>query len=199
MFPGRVVGVVFVDANHEDDLLGINGTLQRQWETASGQPIPLPKSSGPLRLEDIPAEARGQIQAAAQQANSQHNAPPYNKLPEWAREARMWSWSQTKHFAANSSPFDGDEALALRNERSKIPRPLGDLPLVVLTRGRAVTGPRALEREAERKQHQAALVTLSTQGRQVVAVNSGHHIQIDEPELVVQAIRDVVSKVASPR
>lgn len=199
MSPGRVAGIVFVDSNHEDDLLGINGKLQRQWETATGQPIPAARNSGPLRIQDIPAEARAQMEAAAKRVNSQADAPPYNKLPGWAREARRWSWSQIKSFAANNSPFDGDEALALRNERLKIAHPLADLPVVVLTRGQSVTGPMASEREAERKQHQAELVDLSTRGKQIIASNSGHHIQIDEPDVVVRAIRDLMNSVSLQR
>jgi hypothetical protein len=39
---------------------------------------------------------------------------------------------------------------------------------------------------------QAALVTLSRIGKQVVAKRSGHHIPLDEPDLVVAAIRDVL-------
>jgi hypothetical protein len=39
---------------------------------------------------------------------------------------------------------------------------------------------------------QAALVALSRIGKQVVAKRSGHHIPLDEPDLVVAAIRDVI-------
>ena len=40
---------------------------------------------------------------------------------------------------------------------------------------------------------QAALAKLSRQGKQIIATNSGHHIQIEDPEIVVKAIRDVVT------
>jgi pimeloyl-ACP methyl ester carboxylesterase len=36
------------------------------------------------------------------------------------------------------------------------------------------------------------LVALSRIGKQVVATRSGHHIQLDEPDLVVAAIREVL-------
>lgn len=89
----------------------------------------------------------------------------------------------------------GDEALALRAERQNVTHALIDLPLVVVTRGLPVTGPMAAQREAERKQHQTELASLSTSGRQITAVNSGHHIQIDEPAVVVEAIRDVAARL----
>jgi hypothetical protein len=37
------------------------------------------------------------------------------------------------------------------------------------------------------------LVALSRTGKQVVAKRSGHHIPLDEPDLVVAAIRDVIA------
>jgi hypothetical protein len=38
----------------------------------------------------------------------------------------------------------------------------------------------------------ARAVALSRIGKQVVARRSGHHIPLDEPDLVVAAIRDVI-------
>jgi hypothetical protein len=38
-----------------------------------------------------------------------------------------------------------------------------------------------------------SLVALSRVGKQVVAKRSGHHIPLDEPDLVVVAIRDVIA------
>jgi hypothetical protein len=39
---------------------------------------------------------------------------------------------------------------------------------------------------------QADLATLSPQGKQFIAEESGHYIQVDQPELVIDAIREVV-------
>ena len=39
---------------------------------------------------------------------------------------------------------------------------------------------------------QADLVQLSTNGTQIIAEQSGHYVQNDQPDLVVQAIRQVV-------
>jgi pimeloyl-ACP methyl ester carboxylesterase len=188
-----VAGLVLVDASHEDDLLNINGKLTRL-ETATRSEIPPVKMSTPLRLEDLPTDAQQAIAAATRQANPQTDRPPYSKLPSDARAARVWAWSQLKHFAANNSPFDGDEALALRAERQNARQPLGDLPLVIVTRGQPLTGPLAEQRDAERKQHQTELASLSSAGRQVIARNSGHHIHIDELAVVIEAVRDVIAR-----
>jgi hypothetical protein len=44
----------------------------------------------------------------------------------------------------------------------------------------------------EHSRDQAALVVLSRIGKQVIAQRSGHQIPLDEPDLVITAIRDVI-------
>jgi hypothetical protein len=36
------------------------------------------------------------------------------------------------------------------------------------------------------------IAKLSRAGKQIVALHSGHHVQIDEPALVIQSIREVL-------
>jgi hypothetical protein len=48
---------------------------------------------------------------------------------------------------------------------------------------------------AERRQQQIDLARLSTRGEVRFARNSGHNIQIEEPETLVRAINDVVALV----
>jgi hypothetical protein len=71
----------------------------------------------------------------------------------------------------------------------------GDLPLVVLSRGRVDDWPAGWPTEPVQRaweECQQALVGLSSRGRRVVCTRSGHNIHADEPELVVEAIRSVV-------
>jgi pimeloyl-ACP methyl ester carboxylesterase len=93
-------------------------------------------------------------------------------------------------YAANDNPFEGEELARMRADRAKNAQPLGDALLVVLVRGRPEE-PQALEDEHRREQ--VALAGLSRKGRYVIADRSGHHIQLDQPDLVVSAIRDVVA------
>jgi pimeloyl-ACP methyl ester carboxylesterase len=74
-----------------------------------------------------------------------------------------------------------------------------DIPLVVLSHGRTI--PEAFpganddvvaRLEAAWSELQRELVSRSPQGRLVVARRSGHYVQTDEPELVIEAIREVV-------
>jgi pimeloyl-ACP methyl ester carboxylesterase len=65
---------------------------------------------------------------------------------------------------------------------------LGDLPLIVIQHGKPL--PTEAE-EAAWQAAQAKQAALSTAGRLEVAERSGHGIQIDQPELVVGAVREV--------
>lgn len=195
-YPTEVVGIVMVDAGHEDSLMSINGRMIREWEMATGQPVPPPQAANPLRVDQIPENIRQQLEAAAAQSAREPVGPPHNKLPPDLQRARAWAMSQIKWYASNNSPFIGDEILALKTARAATKYPLGDMPLVVLTRGIPIppTVERGIEREQERQRLKADLAALSRNGRQVTAsAGTGHHIHIDEPQLVIRAIREVVS------
>ena len=72
---------------------------------------------------------------------------------------------------------------------------LGDIPLMVLTRGRTDSWPPDWPREEVQTawlDGQNALAGLSTRGKVVVCPGSGHHIQRDEPHLIVGAISRVI-------
>jgi pimeloyl-ACP methyl ester carboxylesterase len=76
--------------------------------------------------------------------------------------------------------------------------PLRPMPLVVLAHGRPEPSPPGWPgEEVERlwQQLQRELAQLVPGGRLVVATESGHNIQDDQPELVLDAIRDVVRAV----
>lgn len=74
-------------------------------------------------------------------------------------------------------------------------REFGTLRLVALTHGLPFPGPSAAI-EADWQQGMQRLVTLSEQGSLVVAQRSNHLIHVDEPELVVDAVRSILQ--ASP-
>lgn len=89
----------------------------------------------------------------------------------------------------SQTPYIGEgqrqEAAALREYRSSQKRPLGKLPLIVVTNG----------------QHplKAALAEMSENGQIIVAANSCHDAQICSPGLVIDAIKKVVNSVRGGR
>lgn len=90
------------------------------------------------------------------------------------------------------------------------PASLGDMPLIVLSAGLSLDemiaqtpqiavdlmGRETFSEIVQTMQDlQKELVSLSTQGKQVIAEESTHNIQVDQPELVVDAISEIVEKV----
>jgi pimeloyl-ACP methyl ester carboxylesterase len=89
--------------------------------------------------------------------------------------------------------------------------PLPPLPLVVLTRGTAAGAEGYPGAEAVLppdfpwdafdtvwQELQDELAALTPEARHVVAAKSGHYIQLEQPELVIEAIRQVVEGVRHP-
>jgi pimeloyl-ACP methyl ester carboxylesterase len=115
---------------------------------------------------------------------------PLDRLPPKWQAARLWA--SRKYLAdrdwvnlANSDESFRQEFIALRRERLRQAHSLGNLPLIVLGRPQS---------DNERRQKQLAdLTALSSAGKLVIAKDSGHEIHLYRPELVVQAIRDVVN------
>jgi pimeloyl-ACP methyl ester carboxylesterase len=108
---------------------------------------------------------------------------------------RLWATAQIKHYGPSDNPFEPEELAGLAAERAANPHPFGDLPLVVITRGVIEdSGPdNNAEMEAARKRDFAGVAALSTKGKLVVAEHSGHHVHLEQPDLVIATIREVVS------
>jgi pimeloyl-ACP methyl ester carboxylesterase len=195
MYPSDVAGMVLVEAGADNPLrmLG-DGRVVHASDLATGRPVPPVKTANPLRESDIPAAALSQMKAGANEAAAHANPGSRSKLPPEAQRMRAWALSRWQHAAAAVNPVENEELMGLRAERLKSEHSLGDLPLVVLTRGIAEEdGPDAGTLEEEHRKDHAVLAALSRKGEQVIAKNSGHHIQLDEPELVTATIRRVVA------
>jgi len=67
---------------------------------------------------------------------------------------------------------------------------LREIPVTVIS---AASTPR------ERQSEQAAIAQASSLGKHIMAARSGHWIMEDEPELVLEAIKDVIEQVREPR
>jgi len=87
-------------------------------------------------------------------------------------------------------------ALPAAERESWPPAIFGSLPLCVITHGQRFPGPLAMLEE-HWPAGQQRLAALSTQSELVVAQHSNHMIQEDEPQVVVDAIRRVLSRARS--
>lgn len=196
-YPSEIAGMVLVEAGADDPVRMLpDGTLAHSSDLVTTRPVPAVKTVGPLRVSDIPPPALAQMTAGLQQAAATANEPPRDKLPAEAQRMRTWALGQLGHVAAAVNPFENEELAGLRADR-KGQYPLGDMPLIVLTRGiPEETGPQSAALEADHRRDHTAIAAMSRRGKLVVALHSGHHVQIDEPGLVIGAIRDVLAEAA---
>jgi len=194
-YPADVVGMVLVEAASDNPWrLTPDKGLVRSSDLVTGKAIPDVKTSDPLRAEQIPSRIVSMIEGQTRDLSAHANDPPRNKLPADAQRMRTWSLGQVKMHVSNDNPVEAEELGILRAARTRSEYPLGSLPLIVLSRG-VPEQPSADGRsgEDEHTKDQALLVTLSRAGKQVVARRSGHHIPIDEPNVVTTAIADVIA------
>ena len=199
-YPADVVGMVLVDAGLLKPWRFIDGKLMSLPDIATGRPVPPVSTSNLLREGDIPPAARAQIEVAARRLVPTANEPPRDKLPREAQQMRSWALGQVKHYAAygpGALELEAEELALMIADQKKKEYPLGDIPLIVLTAGNAQFGPHEQALEDDRRTSQTAMARLSRRGRQVISSGSGHHIQIEDPELVIQSVREVLT--ATPR
>jgi pimeloyl-ACP methyl ester carboxylesterase len=174
-YPQEVVGMVLVDATPEEDLgysvNGVNKTgIDMSYDDMETAYAPFLKNPPPLPKPwtEVPE--------------------PFKQLPPDLQRARMWASRQW--FAQIDMPHSWitaeswkEEFVALRRSRLSHSYVLGDLPLIVLHRGRR-TDPVLDNREAE-------MAKMSHIGLDWVAKESDHFIQLWQPDMVVTAIRQV--------
>jgi pimeloyl-ACP methyl ester carboxylesterase len=197
LYPGEVVGMVLVDAGYENGMHYINGKKLRPATDATGKPIPAVKTVA--TEEDNNLARTPEAVKAIGNALNQMGYPftkverPFDQLPDSIQQLRLWALSQYEYYAANNNDYLFEEKTAMIKEREKRPYMLVDMPLIVLTAGNEQAAADA--EEQERMRNQAAMSNLSRNSKQVVVGQSGHHIHIEQPELVVEAIRDVIEVV----
>ncbi len=98
-------------------------------------------------------------------------------------------------FYAAINPTKYSETTSFDETASQLKKagPFPDIPLIVITAGKR---PSLASEEVIRmiKNHQRSLVAMSAQGKQIIAEKSSHYVQNDQPEIVIQAIHEVVDK-----
>ncbi len=107
---------------------------------------------------------------------------PLHCVPKEYHPALKHLWTQPKFFSALASQMENLPETAKQVLEAGVPP---DLPLVVLT---------AASPSPSRLHEQVETARLSRRGRNMVASHSGHWIPLEEPELVIQAIREVIAE-----
>ncbi len=101
------------------------------------------------------------------------------------------AYRQYQAVLATTGYFDGAiaESAAFYAGAPELPESLEDVPLIVLSHGLSDDGQFQFEREWTGMQKE--LAGLSSNSRQVIAEESGHYIQLDQPDLVIEAILEM--------
>ncbi len=175
--PDEVVGMVLVDSALEDE--------EAVTLTKSLQPSPvLLKVYATFGLTRLPYTLGAE--------------KPGLTSPEHEDEQAAIS-SHRKHIFAIADETCSLEASFAENRAH--PMSLGDKPLMVLTAGSVQTEGTGLSPEQAdqldklHSESQAALTRRSENAKQIITDNSGHYIQVDQPALVIDAVRTVVDAV----
>jgi pimeloyl-ACP methyl ester carboxylesterase len=196
-YPKEVTGIVFVDSAHEEQLVGITDRTTGQgkiieWMTLSQHRQPPPAQTTMSQPSPSPAPKPASPPKSV--------GSTFDKLPADAQHHRLWAVTQPSFVPARISEFDylADELELLHAARQKAEHPLGKLPVIVLTAGvREPTGSpedtKRLTDDHTRVQHD--LARLSSNSKHLTSPIARHHIQIDDPQLVITAIREMVKAV----
>ena len=182
-YRAEVVGMVLVDAVHEDQHIVYGGRAHRIRDDAKGRPVPAPALA--LDTAMLRQARDSQVRALTGPLES-----PLDRLPASAQRVWRWAASLPVYRMAQRAELDWspEELARMHDARLTGRSTLADLPLIVLAR---THGDDSLE--TERRSLQADLARLSTRGQLIFAKHSGHNIHVEDPDLVVRAIRRVVT------
>jgi pimeloyl-ACP methyl ester carboxylesterase len=185
LYPEDVAGMVLVDSAHEDE----------------GDRIPRYRGTHPPPYLRRPISILAQVLCRIGLLRLLMSPPRIGPLPRGIAP-RNWATvlglgSEPRMAAESFKEWWGESA-----EQARAAGGLDNRPLVVLTAGkpgRLFSDPvRAREAEEDVQtwiELQGQLARLSTRGRQVVVKNSSHMIQYDAPEVVIDAVRELVKEV----
>lgn len=182
-YPQDIVGMVLVDSSHEQQ----GYRLPKFDATTDGEQIltlcswlqPL----GVVRLADAVTAIFDQLD-----------------IPENFRELLRANVNQSHTCSSMLAESQSFTAELLDTEP---PAKLGDLPLTVLSQGNEpeaieVLGITAEMSRAQREvwdELQNELTALSDRGQRRIATQSGHVIQLDQPQLVIDAVADMIAEL----
>ncbi len=177
-FPDEVAGMVLVDPAYEE----------RLFTMIEGKPVTIASLTAEQLRATIPP---GPVKVPRR---SPQTGAPFDRLPRALYEIRIELERRLIASVPESVPYDAVVKSA-EQERATLAKlreismtqdhPIGDRPLIVLTRG--------MDSSQELKDAHARLARISSNSRHVVVAGAGHEIHLFEPVAVIQAIQDVIA------
>lgn len=184
--------MVLVDAAFEGQRVEVGGKKTiRLGDGAKGVSIPPPHeemndSDRPVVHADTPPQAQGPLDAM------------YNALPPAQQKLQLWARSLPQIDDAENNQREWSSEYFAKTLATPQTGIVGAIPLIVLTRAEGgydndLDIP-ATQLEKERTKGQAKLTLLSANSKQVL-VHGGHNMELEAPDDVTAAIREVVEAV----
>ena len=189
----EVAGVIMVDAAHPDILLNVfnKETNTFEWKifrTTASDTIPPVISTQLVSKPEIstfqPQKDFGDMLDKFSENDK--------KLFNWIYNERPWPYVKGYH------DFEAEIFAEMHHQKDKYS--LGNIPLIILTGGQKEYSDgdkywTAIRKKTYSDSLQKDLLNLSTNSKQIIAKKSGHHIHIDEPEVVTEAVKQLVLSI----
>ncbi len=177
-FPDEVFGVVLVDACHEKQYQNLDGGTQS------------PPQGAWERWKDHILESTLAHHCGISRWHMSDSMKPFfsDLLSDDLREIIIAKASTVKSLKSRDSECSFiHESLAQLQTSANM---LENKPVIVITRGKY----EGESSDASWVAYQKELANLSSQGKHIVAEKSGHMINVEQPEIIVNAIHELVKK-----
>ncbi len=186
LFPERVAGMVLVDSTHEDQFNRFPPAFLQASKAQTEPMMAMIRQFETLSHEEIVAK----MQQIAPELFTDAPYPP---------EIRAIMIDRMTPEGATAALREMAWVSQLREQRGNMPHNLGNLPLIVLEAAKQDKPPYHNDDDWNQYKQvwhdlQAELAALSTNSRHI-QVNSGHVISNENPDAVVDAIRQMVEQV----
>lgn len=182
--PVEVAGMILVDVAHE-----------RMYERLPSAMVKLNERFDWLAIHVLPMMARiGLFRLLVTVDRLPLAAGLFQKLPSAMQPAAKAIYAQSQFWKALGQESAAFPVSIKQVEQARSTKPFPEIPLVVLSSGRSDFGGTQYLLQTMQELH-AELANESPQGEHIIAHRSGHVIQLDDPELVIDTIRQVVEKV----
>jgi pimeloyl-ACP methyl ester carboxylesterase len=183
-YPKEVAGMILVDVAHE-----------RMYERIPLAMVKLNEQLDWLAIHVFPVAARiGLFRWLVTFDRLPLAAGLFKKLPPAMQPSAKAVYAQTHFWKAFGQESAAFQVSLKQVEQARRTKSFPEIPLVVISSGKPDFGGTRELLQTMQELH-ADLANESSQGTQIVTDKSGHAIQLDEPELVVDVIRQVVEKV----
>ena len=185
-YPDETAGVILLDARHES----INSKMPSAWKK-------LEAAGRGMYQFMLLASRLGVLNLLGKIMGEKAAPSAVTKLPPEIRSMYLDIGFQPKYFQSN---LDELAASAESDRQVSVSGSLGNIPLTVIRHGIPdlfASMPAELAKRCEEiwQELQADLAKLSSDSQMIVAENSGHGIQFDQPGLVVDVIRQMVENI----